>query len=211
MTVIWRAMPCRAVMVTLRWVHWMRSESRVVVCSIDTVTVCSIPPYHHRATCCRGLFTHTKTLWQKKILCKHSTKDLHFRFLKCDIAFPGVKQVIIAQTASGILYSLFSGQPLIVLLTTAPLALYVKGLYFFFVHCKNPSLTRGFSFHHLLLKKNVPIGETQNNSSYFMIPYALSRESLQCSWHLEGVFLTTGLGSPTRNNIWHIQAARHTR
>ncbi|XP_031558836.1 sodium bicarbonate transporter-like protein 11 [Actinia tenebrosa] len=38
----------------------------------------------------------------------------------------GVKQVIIAQTASGILYSLFSGQPLIVLLTTAPLALYVK-------------------------------------------------------------------------------------
>lgn len=39
----------------------------------------------------------------------------------------GVKQVIIAQSISGILYSLLSGQPLIVLLTTAPLALYVKG------------------------------------------------------------------------------------
>ncbi|KAK3732600.1 hypothetical protein QZH41_016075 [Actinostola sp. cb2023] len=38
----------------------------------------------------------------------------------------GVKQVIIAQSVSGVLYSLFSGQPLIVLLTTAPLALYVK-------------------------------------------------------------------------------------
>ncbi|XP_072172841.1 solute carrier family 4 member 11-like [Diadema setosum] len=40
-----------------------------------------------------------------------------------------VKKVIISQTMCGIFFSLFGGQPLIVMLTTAPLALYIKILY----------------------------------------------------------------------------------
>jgi len=38
-----------------------------------------------------------------------------------------VHKVIISQAVGGILFALFGGQPLIVLLTTAPLAIYVKG------------------------------------------------------------------------------------
>lgn len=38
-----------------------------------------------------------------------------------------VHKVIISQAVGGILFALFGGQPLIVLLTTAPLALYIKG------------------------------------------------------------------------------------
>lgn len=40
-----------------------------------------------------------------------------------------VKKVIISQTLCGIFFALFGGQPLIVMLTTAPLALYIKILY----------------------------------------------------------------------------------
>ncbi|XP_031566650.1 sodium bicarbonate transporter-like protein 11 [Actinia tenebrosa] len=38
----------------------------------------------------------------------------------------GIEKVIISQSCGGIVFSLFAGQPMIVLLTTAPLALYVK-------------------------------------------------------------------------------------
>ena len=38
-----------------------------------------------------------------------------------------VQKVIISQAVGGMLFALIGGQPLIVLLTTAPLALYVKG------------------------------------------------------------------------------------
>jgi sodium borate transporter 11 len=37
-----------------------------------------------------------------------------------------VKKVIVGQTIGGIFYVVFSGQPLLILLTTAPLALYIK-------------------------------------------------------------------------------------
>jgi len=40
-----------------------------------------------------------------------------------------VQKVIISQAFGGILFALFGGQPLIVLLTTAPLALYIKVIY----------------------------------------------------------------------------------
>lgn len=40
-----------------------------------------------------------------------------------------VQKVIISQSVGGILFALFGGQPLIVLLTTAPLALYIKVIY----------------------------------------------------------------------------------
>ena len=39
-----------------------------------------------------------------------------------------VQKVIISQALGGTLFALFGGQPLIVLLTTAPLALYIKGI-----------------------------------------------------------------------------------
>ena len=38
-----------------------------------------------------------------------------------------VQKVIISQAVGGMLFALFGGQPLIVMLTTAPLALYIKG------------------------------------------------------------------------------------
>jgi sodium borate transporter 11 len=40
--------------------------------------------------------------------------------------FSDVKKVIAGQTIGGIFYVVFSGQPLLILLTTAPLALYIK-------------------------------------------------------------------------------------
>ena len=38
----------------------------------------------------------------------------------------GVKKILFSQCVGGILFALIGGQPLIVLLTTAPLALYTK-------------------------------------------------------------------------------------
>lgn len=40
---------------------------------------------------------------------------------------PDVRKTIFGQCIGGLLYSLFSGQPLVVLLTTAPLAIYING------------------------------------------------------------------------------------
>lgn len=41
--------------------------------------------------------------------------------------FIDVQKTIVGQCIGGLLYALFSGQPLVVLLTTAPLALYING------------------------------------------------------------------------------------
>lgn len=41
--------------------------------------------------------------------------------------FIDVQKVFISQAIGGMIFALFGGQPLIVLLTTAPLALYIKG------------------------------------------------------------------------------------
>jgi sodium borate transporter 11 len=38
-----------------------------------------------------------------------------------------VRKVIIAQAAGGIFFAIFGGQPIIILLTTVPLAIYIKG------------------------------------------------------------------------------------
>lgn len=42
-------------------------------------------------------------------------------------ASSGVQKSMAGQSIGGLLYALFSGQPLVVLLTTAPLALYTQG------------------------------------------------------------------------------------
>jgi solute carrier family 4 (sodium borate transporter), member 11 len=39
----------------------------------------------------------------------------------------GVPKTVVAQCLGGIFFSIFAGQPLIVVMTTAPLTLYVKG------------------------------------------------------------------------------------
>ena len=44
-------------------------------------------------------------------------------------SFAAVKKVIFAQAIGGLCFSLFGGQPMIVILTTAPLAIYIKGEY----------------------------------------------------------------------------------
>nr|XP_039248412.1 sodium bicarbonate transporter-like protein 11 isoform X1 [Styela clava] len=69
-----------------------------------------------------------------------TTFFLYFSCLLPDIAFGalyekntngkiGVASCILAQTFGGLVFSLISGQPLLVLITTAPLALYVKVIY----------------------------------------------------------------------------------
>jgi len=49
--------------------------------------------------------------------------DIHYT--RVDVA--DVKKVIYSQTIGGVFYTIFGGQPMVVLLTTAPLALYTKG------------------------------------------------------------------------------------
>lgn len=40
-----------------------------------------------------------------------------------------VKRAIYSQTIGGLVFAMFGGQPMVILLTTAPLALYTKGQY----------------------------------------------------------------------------------
>jgi len=40
-----------------------------------------------------------------------------------------VKKAIYSQTIGGLVFAVFGGQPMVILLTTAPLALYTKGQY----------------------------------------------------------------------------------
>ena len=47
--------------------------------------------------------------------------------LPCARMVADVKKVIYSQTIGGLFYTIFGGQPMVVLLTTAPLALYTKG------------------------------------------------------------------------------------
>ena len=46
------------------------------------------------------------------------------------------------QTIGGLFFAIFGGQPLLILLTTAPLALYIKGLLFYFF------IIQLFNFNH---------------------------------------------------------------
>jgi sodium borate transporter 11 len=48
-----------------------------------------------------------------------------------------VPKAIVSQCLGGIFFSIFAGQPLIVVMTTAPLILYVKGKFF---HPKNSNI-----------------------------------------------------------------------
>lgn len=45
----------------------------------------------------------------------------------CVCAISDVKKAIVAQAIGGIFFSIFGGQPMIILLTTVPLAIYIKG------------------------------------------------------------------------------------
>lgn len=40
-----------------------------------------------------------------------------------------VRKVVFAQAVGGIFFSIFGGQPMIILLTTVPLAIYIKVIY----------------------------------------------------------------------------------
>lgn len=58
--------------------------------------------------------------------------------------FSDVARVITSQTIGGAFFAMFGGQPLIVLLTTAPLALYIKSKYSI-AQCKNHGIGCAFS------------------------------------------------------------------
>ena len=49
-----------------------------------------------------------------------------------------VKKVIYAQTIGGFLFAFFGGQPMVILLTTAPLALYTKSKFPVYTKSKFP-------------------------------------------------------------------------
>lgn len=49
------------------------------------------------------------------------------------------------QTIGGLFFAIFGGQPLLILLTTAPLALYIKGLQFCFIFIQFQSLQSSFA------------------------------------------------------------------
>ena len=49
-----------------------------------------------------------------------------FGFLNFSGGKIGVMDAIMGQTMGGILFSILAGQPLIVIMTTAPIALYIK-------------------------------------------------------------------------------------
>jgi sodium borate transporter 11 len=44
------------------------------------------------------------------------------------LSIADVKKAIYSQTIGGLVFAVFGGQPMVILLTTAPLALYTKGL-----------------------------------------------------------------------------------
>lgn len=47
---------------------------------------------------------------------------------KMALLYLGVRKVIMGQTIGGLFFVIFGGQPLLIMLTTAPLALYIKGM-----------------------------------------------------------------------------------
>nr|XP_020019459.1 sodium bicarbonate transporter-like protein 11 isoform X1 [Castor canadensis] len=76
---------------------------------------------------------------KNKAVCKYITTTLflYFACLLPTIAFGslndentdgaiGVQKTVVGQSIGGLLYALFSGQPLVILLTTAPLAIYIQ-------------------------------------------------------------------------------------
>lgn len=79
-------------------------------------TVLSIALTHQQLVCMPCEFSLVGEVLVKNSVCFHSSQ------LPID-----VKKTIIGQSIGGLLYALFSGQPLVVLLTTAPLALYING------------------------------------------------------------------------------------
>ena len=63
------------------------------------------------------------------------------------LVFSDVEKVLYSQTFGGLVFAFFGGTPHIVLLTTAPLALYTKSMYIYMFCLTNPPFP-----HH---KKNL--------------------------------------------------------
>ncbi|KJH45726.1 sodium bicarbonate transporter-like protein 11 domain protein [Dictyocaulus viviparus] len=72
-----------------------------------------------------------------------------------------VRKVIIAQAIGGIFFSLFGGQPMIILLTTVPLAIYIKGLL---------SYTLQYAVVCIKCRSNI------SNLTKFLVIYKISEE-----------------------------------
>ncbi|XP_070563851.1 solute carrier family 4 member 11-like isoform X2 [Ptychodera flava] len=79
-----------------------------------------------------------------------------------------VKKVIFAQAVGGLCFAIFGGQPLIVLLTTAPLALYIKVIY---------SVAEDFGLEFYSVYACVGIW-----NSFFLILFSLSGASRLMKW-----------------------------
>ncbi len=54
-------------------------------------------------------------------------KTFIFKSVSCLLFFADVQKTIIGQCIGGVIYSLFSGSPLVIPLTTAPLAIFISG------------------------------------------------------------------------------------
>lgn len=89
-------------------------QHRVASCfhNISPLGILSIPLIHRWAS----------ALWIQNSLVRRKNASFLPSLLLID-----VQKTIVGQCIGGLLYALFSGQPLVVLLTTAPLALYING------------------------------------------------------------------------------------
>ncbi|XP_071799371.1 solute carrier family 4 member 11-like isoform X4 [Asterias amurensis] len=79
-----------------------------------------------------------------------------------------VRKVIVSQTLGGIFFALFGGQPLIVMLTTAPLAIYIKIIY---------SICQDFDLSFMTMYALVGFWNT-----FFLIVYSLCDASRLMKW-----------------------------
>lgn len=52
----------------------------------------------------------------------------HFNVFVC-LILTDVQKTIVGQSIGGVIYSLFAGSPLVIPLTTAPLAIFISGVY----------------------------------------------------------------------------------
>ena len=90
------------------------------------------------------------------------------------VILTGVQKILFSQCVGGLMFAVFGGQPLIVLLTTAPLALYTKSKYLV-------AKSNSYSFRYLISVKRFMnyhsiLSRYQNWKRHKSIFYALAFE-----------------------------------
>ncbi len=77
----------------------------------------------------------------------HTHTHTHTHRLSCFLPWLDVQKTIIGQSIGGIIYSLCAGSPLVIPLTTAPIAIFISGMYIHASMCNNRCT---FTYTHTL-------------------------------------------------------------